>query len=97
MSASGRVPAVGFRMDNHGRDIAAGGGNLGYRPNRDMEASSLDCHNQTLNGPTDHRTFSCTPMAKRHALVSVIWLNWTIGFGKSAIGEAPARLIPYAR
>ncbi len=58
---------------------------------------SRDRHNRTLNGPTDHGKFSAPTMAKRQAPMSVIWLNGTIGSGKSAVGAALAHLIPYAR
>jgi hypothetical protein len=62
-----------------------------------MEAPSLVRHNRTLNGPADHGKFSGPSMAKWQALMSVIWLNGTIGSGKSAVGEAIARLVPCAR
>lgn len=54
-------------------------------------------HNRTLNDPTVHGKFSCSAAAKRRAVVSVIWLNGTIGAGKSTVGEALADLIPCAR
>lgn len=62
-----------------------------------MEAHSRDRYNRTLHDRTGHGKFSAPTRAKQQAPMSVIWLNGTIGSGKSAVGAALARLIPYAR